>query len=159
MHTIKENTEVPVFINSDIGLELNDKKTKYMVMSQDQHVVQNYNIYIGNKSFERVEHFKYLGTSLMNQNSIHEEIKCRLQSENACYYSVQNLLSFSVMSKNIKVKIYRTIILPFVLYGCETWSPTLSEVHRFRVFGNRVLRKIFGPMRDEVMGGIGKTIK
>ena len=66
MHTIKENTEVPVFINSDIGLELNDKKTKYMVMSQDQHVVQNYNIYIGNKSFERVEHFKYLGTSLTN---------------------------------------------------------------------------------------------
>ena len=87
----------------------------------------------------------------MNENSIHEEIKCRLQSENACYHSVQNLLSFSLMSKNIKVKIYRTVILPFVLYGCETWSPTVSKEHRLRVFRNRVQRKIFGPRRDEVM--------
>jgi len=92
----------------------------------------------------------------MNQNSIHEEIKCRLRSENACYYLVQNLLSSSLLSKNIKVKIYRTIILPFVLYGCETWSPTVSEEHRPRVFGNRVLRKIFGPMRDEVTGEWGR---
>jgi len=87
-----------------------------MVMSQNQRAVQNHDIYIyrGNKSFERVEHFKYLGTSQTNQNSIHEEIKCRLQSGNACYYSVQNLLSFSLLSKNIKVETYRTIILPFV---------------------------------------------
>ncbi len=95
--------------------------------------MKNHNIYIGNKSFERVEHFKYMGTSLMNQNSIREEIKCRLQSENACCYSVQNLLSFSFLSKNIKVKIYRIIILPFVLYGCETRSPILSEEHKLSV--------------------------
>jgi hypothetical protein len=107
-------------------------------------------IYIGNKSFERVEHFKYLVTSLMNQNSFHGE-KCRLQSGNACYYLVQNLLS-SLLSKNINVRIYRTIILPFVLYGRETWSPTVSEEHKMRVFGNRALRKIFGPTMDEVMG-------
>ena len=99
-----------------------------------------------------MEHFKYFGTSLTNQNSIHEEIKCRLQSENACYYLVQNLLSSSLLSKNIKVKIYRTIILPFVLHGCETWSPTVSKEHRLRLFGNRVLGKIFGPMKDEVTG-------
>jgi hypothetical protein len=70
----------------------------------------------GNNKFERVEHFTCLGTSLMNQNSIHEEIKCRLQAGNACYYLLQNLLSSSLLSKNknIKVKIYRTIILPFV---------------------------------------------
>ena len=71
-------------------------------------------------------------------------------------YSVQNLLSSSLLSKNIKVKIYRTVILPFVLYRCETWPPTVSEEHRLRVFRNRVLRKIFGPMRDKVMGGVGK---
>ena len=69
---------------------------------------------------------------------------------------MQNLLSFSLLSKNIKVKIYRTVILPFVLYGCETWSPTVSKEHRLRVFGNRVLRKIFVPMRDEVMGEWGR---
>ena len=61
-----------------------------------------------------------------------------------------------MLSKNIKVKIYRTIILPFVLYGCETWSPTVSEGHRLRVFRNRVIRKIFGRMRDKVMGEWGR---
>ena len=74
-----------------------------MVMCLDQYVGQNHNMYIGHKSFERVEHFKYLGTYLMNQNSIHEEFKCRLQSGNVCYYSVQNLLSYSLLSKNIKI--------------------------------------------------------
>jgi hypothetical protein len=56
------------------------------------------------------------------------------------------------LSRNLKVKIYKTIILPVVLYGCETWSLTLGEKHRLRVFENRVLRRIFGPKRDEVTG-------
>ena len=68
------------------------------------------------------------------------------------HYSVQNLLSSSLLLKNIKIKIYRTVILPVVLYGCEAWSLTLREEHRLRVFENRVLRKIFGPKRDEVTG-------
>ena len=153
--TIKENTEVLVFLRNEIDLELNDEKTKYMVMSRNQHSVQNQNIYMGNKSFERLEHFSYLGTSLTNPNSFHEEIKCRLQTGNACYYWVQNRLSSSLLSKNIKVQIFGTIILPFVLYGCDTWSPTVCEEHRLRVLGNRVLRKVFGPMRGEVTGEWG----
>ena len=72
-----------------------------------------------------------------------------LKSGNACYHSLQNLLSFSLLAENIKIKIFRTIILP-VLYGCETWSLTLSEEHRLRVFENMVLRRIFGPKKDEV---------
>jgi hypothetical protein len=91
-----------------------------------------------------------LGTNLTNQNSIQEEIKIRLKSGNACYHSVQNLLSSSLLSKYSNIKIYRTIILPVVLYGCETWSLTLREERRPRVFENRVLRRIFGPKRDEV---------
>ena len=94
----------------------------------------------------------YLGTTLTNQNSIQEEIKSRLQSGNACYHSMRNLLSSSLLSKHLKIKIYRTIILPFVLHECETWSPTLREERRLRMFENRVLRKIFGPKRDEVTG-------
>ena len=75
---------------------------------------------IDNSTMESVEEFKYLGTTLTNQNSIQEEIKSRLQLGNACYYSVQNLLSSSLLFKKLKIKIYRTIILPVVLYGCET---------------------------------------
>ena len=71
---------------------------------------------------------------------------------NACYRLVQNLLSSSLLSKNLKIKIYRTVILHVVLYGCETWSLTLREEHRLRVFENRVLRRIFGPKRDGVTG-------
>jgi hypothetical protein len=88
----------------------------------------------------------------MNQNSIHEEIKSRLKSGNACYHFVQNLLSSSLLFKNVKIKIYRTIILPVVLYGCESWSLTLREECRLRVFKNKVLRRIFGPKRDEITG-------
>jgi hypothetical protein len=66
---------------------------------------------------------------------------------------VQNLLSSRLLSKNIKIRIYKTIILPVVLYGCETWSLTLREEHRLRVFENRELRRIFGPKKDEVTGG------
>jgi hypothetical protein len=73
-----------------------------------------------NNSVEVVEEFKYLGTTLTHHNSVQEEIKSRLELGNACYYSVQNLLSSSLLSKNLKIKIYRTIILLVVLYGCET---------------------------------------
>jgi hypothetical protein len=93
-----------------------------------------------------------LGKTLTNQNSIQEEIGCRLKPENVCYYLVQNLLSSSFLSKNVKIKIYRTIILPVVWYGCETWSLIFREVRRLKVFENRVLRGIFVTKRDGVTG-------
>jgi len=74
-----------------------------------------------------VEEFKYLGTTLKSQNSIQEEIKGKVKSGNACYYLVQNLLSASSLSKNLNIKIYRTIILPVAFYGYETWLLTLRE--------------------------------
>jgi hypothetical protein len=132
-------------------LGVNAEKIKYMVMSRDQNAGQNGNIQTGNESFETVEQFKYLGTTLTNKNSIHEENKNRLKSGNTCYHSVQNLLSSSLLSKNVNIMIYPSIILP-VLCGCETWSLTLREEYRLRIFENRVLRRIFRPMRDEVTG-------
>jgi len=110
-----------------------------------------FSVRIDNSTFERTEEFKYLGTTLTNQNSIAEKIKSRLMSGGACYHSVQNLLFSRLLSKNLKIKTYRAIILP-VLYGCETWSLTLREERKLRVFENMVLRRIFGPRKDEVTG-------
>ena len=106
---------------------------------------------IDNNSIERVEEFKYLGTTLTNKNSIQEGIKSSLKLRNVCYYSVQNVLSSSLLYKELKIKIYRTIILPIVLYVRETWPLTLRDEHRLRVFENRVLR-VFGPKWDAVTG-------
>ena len=93
-----------------------------------------------------------MGKTLTNQNSIVEEIKSRLWSGNACYHSVQNILSSRLLTKNVKIKIYRTIILPVVMYGCEAWSLTLREERKLRFFEKMVLRRIFGPRRVEVTG-------
>jgi hypothetical protein len=90
--------------------------------------------------------------TLTNKNSIYEEINSRLMSGNACYHSVQDLLSSSLLSTKLKIKVHRTIILPVILYGCEIWSFIFREEHRLRVFENRVLRRISGRKRDEVTG-------
>ena len=90
----------------------------------------------------------YCHVTVFRQNSVPEEIKSRLRSGNDCSPSVLNLLSSRLLSKNLKIKIYITIILPTVLYGCETWSPTLREERKLRVFEIMVLRRIFGPRRD-----------
>jgi hypothetical protein len=112
-------------------------------MSRHPNSGQNQNIRIANESFDEVATFKYLGTALTNRNGFHDEIKSRLNSGNACYYSVQNVLSSHLISRNLKIKIYKTVILPVVLHWCESWSLTLREEYRLRVFENRVLRRIF----------------
>ena len=121
-------------------------------MSRDQRAGRSHNIKTANSSFQRVEQFTYLGTTLTNQSSIQEEITSRLKSGNVCYHWAQNLVSSSLLYKNIKIQIYRTKILPVVLCRCETWSFTLREERKLRVFENRVLRRIFRLCRDKVTG-------
>ena len=121
-----------------------------MVTPRYQNSGPKYNIKTNNSFFEIVEHSTYLETILTHQNSIQEKIKGRLQSGNACHLLVQNLLSSSLLSKYMKIETHRTIILPIVLYGCETWSLTLREKRRLRVFENRVLRRKFRPKMDQV---------
>jgi sorting nexin-29 len=142
INTIKENTKTLLEASRDISLEINAEKTKYMLTIQTE---DRSRIRIANESFEKVAKFMYLGMTLTNHNDIHDEIKSRLNSGNACDCSVQNLLSSHLISKNLKFKIYKTVILPIVLYGCKSWCLTLREEHRLRVFENGVLRRIFEP--------------
>jgi sorting nexin-29 len=114
-----KNAEDSMITIEETGLEVNARKTKYMVMSRNQNARQNHNINIDSKSFERVEEFKYLGATLMNRSSIHEQIRSRLKSGNACYHLVQNLLSSRLLSKNTKIRVYRTIILPVVFMSVK----------------------------------------
>jgi hypothetical protein len=118
IRTINENAVALVLASKEIGLEVNADKTKYMVMSRDQNEEQNHNIESNNKSFERVGQFKYLGNTLTNKNSTHEELKSKLKLGNACYHSVQNIWSSSLLPKNINIKIHITLTLPVILYGC-----------------------------------------
>jgi hypothetical protein len=150
--TIKNNRETLIDSSKQVGLDVNAEKTKYMLLSRHQNAGTNYNIKTGGRSFENVTEFKYLGTTITNQNLIQGEIKRRLNSVNACYHLAQNLLSSRLLSKYVNIRIYKTIILPVVLYGCETWSLALREEQRLRVFETSVPRRIFGPMRDEVIG-------
>jgi hypothetical protein len=127
-------TEILINANKEVGLEMNVEKTKYMLLSRHQNIGPYRDIKIANRSFESVSLFKYLGTIVTNQNMIQEKIKRRLNSGIACYHSVQTLLPSHLLSKNLKIRIHKTIILAVVLYGCETWSLILMEDHRLRVF-------------------------
>ena len=104
--------EALVAVTREIGLEVSADKTKYMVMSRDQNAGRIHSVRIDNSAFERTEEFKYLGTTLTCQNYIAEEITSRLRPGNVCYHSVQNLLTSRLLSKNLKIKTHRTIILP-----------------------------------------------
>jgi hypothetical protein len=152
IYTIKKTTQALLDTNKEVGLEMNPEKTNYMLMSRSQKIGQKQSIKTANRSFEDVVKFKYLGTTLTDQNYMHEEMKSRINSGNGCYHLVQSLLSSCLMSRNVNVIIHKIIILQVVFYACETWSIILSEKHRLRLFENRVLRGIFGPKKDELTG-------
>jgi hypothetical protein len=95
--TIKKNTETLMDASKEDGLEVNAEKAKYMLLSRHQNAGQNRNIKIANRSFQNVAHFRYLEPTVTDQNSIQEEIKGRLNSGNACYHSVQNLVFSSAV--------------------------------------------------------------
>jgi hypothetical protein len=111
----KEKHRNLVDSNKEVGLEVNAERTKYKLLSLCQNAGQNHDIKIANRSFENVAQFGYLGTTVTDQNLVQEEIKRRLNLDNARYHSVHNVLSSRQLSKNLKSRIYKTIILPVVL--------------------------------------------
>jgi hypothetical protein len=113
-----------------------------MLLSHHQNAEQSHDMKIGNGSFRNAEEFKYLGRTVTNETLTEEEIKRSLNLGNVYYQS------FCLLSGNIKFRIYKIIILPVVLYGCEAWCLTLRVEHSVRL-----LRRIFDPRRDGVIGG------
>jgi hypothetical protein len=110
-----------------------------------------HNINVANRSFENVAQFRYQQGEY-NQRLVRGKIKRKLNSSSACYHSDQNLLSCHLRSQSIKNKIYKFIICLYFRI-CESWSVTLREHHVLKVFENKVLRRVFGPKRDEIIAG------
>ena len=110
VHIIQVNAVALVVAGRETGMEVNADRNKYMVMSRDQNAARSHSIKNDNSTFEKVEEFKYLGTTLRNQNSVQKEIKSRLNSGNSGYHSVQNILSSSLLPKYLEIETYRTII-------------------------------------------------
>jgi hypothetical protein len=121
-----------ILASRDVDLEINAEKTKYMIMSHHPNSGQDQNIRIVTELFENVAKFKYFGMTLISQNDIHDEIESRLNSR--MFAVIQSKIFFLISHKKLKIKIYKTVISPVVLYECKTWSLTLREEHRVRVF-------------------------
>jgi hypothetical protein len=138
----KHKTELLIDASKSVDLEVHAEKTKYGVsMARHQNSRKYHNTKIGNTYFQNMTQFRYLGTTVTVRNLIQEEIKRRLNSGNACYHSLQNFLSFHLLFKNVKIRIYKTIILPVVLYGCETLSLTLySSINLVRMIKSRRIK-------------------
>ena len=103
LKSIRENAEIFIKASKDIGLEVNSENTKYMITSHHQNVIQNQNIVTGNLSFENVQKLRYLGVTVTNTNDIREEMKHRINMGNACYYSLERMISSRLLSKKMKV--------------------------------------------------------
>jgi hypothetical protein len=131
--TIKRNTHTLIEASKVIGLEVNIEETKYTLLYRHQNSGQNHDLRIANRCLEDVEQFRYLGMVITIQNLIQEEIKRRL---NLCKLATiqSRMFYLLVCCLKTKIRIYKTIILPVVLYECETWSVTLRKEHRLRVF-------------------------
>ena len=131
------------------GLEINDHKTKYMVLMRDDTKEEDKEDFkTKNRTFERVDTFKYLGSSLNERNEILPEIKERIAAGNRAYFSLQNVFRSKNISKRTKKVIYKTIIRPVVMYSSETWTMTKSIEALLNTWERKVLRKIYGAVQD-----------
>ena len=133
-----------------IGLYVNEEKTKFLMVSPSPRTVNlvGTHLEIGNKKFEVVKEFTYLGMLISNQHDTAVEIKRRILSGTRAFYSLKPQLSSKKLSRRSKLTIYKTLIRPIVLYGSESWNTTERDEEMLKIFERRVLRTIFGPMRD-----------
>jgi hypothetical protein len=132
-----------------VGLRINEEKTEYMVVSwRNRNLVQEELIEMEEYKFRRVDQFKYLGSIITQDNDIKTEISMRLQSANKCFFGLSKIFRSRAISKNLKVRMYLTLLMPIVLYGAETWPLRKTEEQRMAVFERKILRKIYGAYFD-----------
>ncbi|XP_055375384.1 uncharacterized protein LOC129608086 [Condylostylus longicornis] len=147
--TMAETFVVLAEMALEVGLLVNEEKTKYLRMSRDERRRAPQNITIGEYNFEGVTHFRYLGATIFNDNSMHACINENIQNGNRSYYANKKLFQSRLLSRNLKTILYKTTIRPIVTYGCEAWSLTQGDENNLKIFERKILRKIFGPKRLE----------
>ena len=138
-------------------MEINQNKTKYMVTSTYEHKRNTGDLRIGNKTFEAVQSFQYLGNIIGNTNNNSKCIKERIMMGNKAYYANRQLVNSSLISRSSKLQINRTSVRPVVTYGSESWTLTMEEKRTLAVLERKILRKIYGPVKENELWRIRRN--
>jgi hypothetical protein len=147
MHALKHTFQKLKEISIQVGLTIKEHKMKYLRCTKKQHKMDG--IDITQTHLEQVKLFKYLGPIVNGNNSTEEEIKGRLSLGNKAFYANQDLFKSKLLTKNSKLRIYKTLVRPVVTYSCETWVLKENIKTKLRVFEKKVLRKIYGPTKEK----------
>jgi len=142
---------------SKLGMEINENKTKYMVASTYEHRRNTGDLRIGNKTFEAVQNFQYLGNIIGNTNNNNKCTKERIMMGNNAYYANRQLVNSSLISRSSKLQIYRMLVRPVVTYGSESWTLTIEEERALAVFERKILRKIYGSVKENELWRIRRN--
>ena len=141
---LEELTTPFLELSKRVGLECNAQKTKVMLLSRRDRAEDNINI--GQMEVETTQTFKYLGSTVTNDNRMDKEIEERIGTGNRCAFALGKVLRSRNISRRTKIRVYNIIIRPTVLYGCETWTLTKERKRKLEVFENSILRRILGPV-------------
>jgi len=135
-----------------VGLQVNEEKTEYIVMGRRDSAAVFPHLKVGRYEFSRAKQVKYLGSTLTEKNETDKEIASRILSGNKCFYGLTKILGSRSLSIEMKIQLYITLIRPVVTYGAEAWPLRKTEERKLLVFERKVLRKIFGPVKDRETG-------
>jgi len=133
-----------------VGLQINEQKTEYMIIGRQNWMY--YVLEVDHFKFKRVNSFKYLGSIVSEKNDITKEVAARIQAGNRTYYSLVKILSSKSLSREIKRRLYTSLIRPVILYESETWALRKADENKFLILERKIFRKIFGPIKDDTIG-------
>lgn len=143
---LEDMTKTLILETKTVGLKINDDKTKFMYFGRNQDNSRYFTV--ENHNFEKVNEFKYLGTIISSNNSEQSEIQNRIISANRSLFAVNKLMSSKILSTHTKIRIYKTVIRPILLYGAESWTMDKATERKLITFENKILRKVFGPTNE-----------